>query len=343
MEKRRLASALLNPHEVKHPVRKGLLLGAGAAAIAGLSVTTWLHRSNHGGVEYKKPVKKAFRAINFMFTGMPKAHWWDHLVHHKYSDTYGEEDHKKWNETRPEGAPEAPVEAFRDPYSVRLESYPQVLFNTGGLHRKAWKKIMPFVLGLAEHDKQRGVPEGERQHWPEHFRRVDIEEADPTALRNKRPAVGLIALGVAETVAFGPAVSVPAMAVHVGALEVMGGYINAVAHTGRGKGFWHRVKVLAGREEPIPQDDGSLASDIMTGREGYFFGEPHHNYHHENPGDPYISGDTLLRDPGGFVIKRLVQAGLAETPGAVGASSEGPIALAGELPAPASTTTTAAS
>lgn len=136
---------------------------------------------------------------------------------------------------RPDGAPESPIEVWRDPYSVILESYPKVLFNTSGLHRRAKKAILPFIFKLDKFDKDNNITD--RRHWPKHIQRFDMEEADPNAIRNRFPYAGLVLKGTVETLLLGPKVSIPSVSVHIGALLLMGGDINSVNHTGQKKGF----------------------------------------------------------------------------------------------------------
>lgn len=77
---------LTNPWDLKHPTATGIALGATSAYAAGIVISGWLHRSTHGGVEYSIGTTKAWRAANLLLTGMPKADWVDHLVHHAYPD-----------------------------------------------------------------------------------------------------------------------------------------------------------------------------------------------------------------------------------------------------------------
>lgn len=307
---------VLNHRDVKHPAAKGVLLGAATAFAAGNVISGWLHRSTHGGVEYSERVKKVLRGANFMLTGMPKIDWVDHLAHHAYPDKYDQEAHESWNHSRPNGAPEAPKEAFRDPYSCELEGYPKVLFNTSGLHRKAKKAIVPWLRQLEQFDKDKGLDPNNRSHWPEPYRRVDMEEGDPSAIRNRFPIMGLVALGIGEAALGGIGVALPAMAIHVPAILGIGGDINAINHTGQARGFINRARVIAGLDRPIPDENGFFAANIMTGNEGLVVGEQHHKYHHDHPQDPFISGTTLLRDPPGWIINTLEKFGLASTPGA---------------------------
>jgi hypothetical protein len=316
MSEKSLANKLLNPRGIKHPIVKGVLLGAATAVPAGIVISGWLHRSTHGGVEYSERAKKVWRGANLVFTGMPKIDWVDHLAHHAFPDKYDQAAHEKWNKNRPQSAPLAPAEAFRDPYSVKLEGYMSVLFNTAGLHRKAKKQIVPFLHGLDAFDKSVGNDALDRSHWPEPYRRVDMKEADPKAFRNRYPYMGLVALGVGEAVAFGPAVAIPAVATHIGALFGMAGDINAINHTGQRKGFINRSRVLIGIDQPIPAANGSLAANLLVGNEGITEGEAHHEYHHENPQDPFLAGANLRRDPAGLIIKMLVRTGDAAVPGA---------------------------
>jgi hypothetical protein len=305
---------ILNPRGIKHPVAKGLLLGAGTAYAAGIVVSGWLHRSTHGGVEYGPKAKRAWRGANLMLTGMPKFDWADHLAHHAFPDRHDKKAQDAWNNYRPKGAPEAPDEAYRDPYSVVLEGYKRVLFNTSGLHRRAKKAIGPFLHSLNSFDQQTG--NADRKHWPAHFRRIDMDEGDPTAFRNRYPYLGLVALGIGEAVTLGPAVALPAMSVHLVGLLGMGGDINAVNHTGQTKGFMNRLRVLTGRDQPIPDENGEFAANLMPGFEALVMGEQHHQFHHQHPENPFIAGASLNRDPVGLVIKSLVALGQATTPGA---------------------------
>ncbi len=305
---------LLNPRGLRHPVAAGILLGGASAYAAGVMITTWLHRKTHGGVEYSEGTKKVMHGLNLTFTGMPFIDWTDHIVHHAYPDQENWEALNEWNDRRPEGAPEAPIEAFRDPYSVKLDGYKKVLFNTPGLHRRAKKTIVPFLLDLHAFDQESGLED--RQHWPAHFRNVDIEEADPEAFRNKYPYAGIVMKAAGITATLGPVVAAAEAATHVGAMFAMAGDINAVNHTGQKKGWINRLKVLAGKEEPVPDEKGEYAANILEGFEAVVLGEKRHKDHHDNPSNPYLAGDTLRRDPGGFIIRRLVKRGWASTPGA---------------------------
>lgn len=306
---------IANPHDLEHPALVGLAIGAVSAYAAGVVISGWLHRSTHGGVEYSEGTKKLWRGANWFLTGMPKAEWSDHLVHHAYPDREDHQAQDDWNANRPTGAPEAPIEAFRDPYSGIQEGYLTVLFNTSGLHRRAKKKIMPFLYGLHEFDQESGAQT--RDHWPTHLRRVDMEEANPQALRNKYPFAGLILKGTVETVLFGPAVSAVSIPTHIVSMLYMGGDINAVKHTGQKQGFRNRIRVLLGKDEPVPNSRGEFAADMNKGYEALVLGEPSHERHHNNPEDPYLVGNNnLLRDPVGFLISKLVKFNLATTPGA---------------------------
>ena len=316
MGPREAVERVLNPRETKHPYLEGAAIAAGTLTLAGFAISGWLHRPIHAGVKYKESVKRVFRKVNFFSTGMPQTDWVTHLPHHEYPDHYDEEAHLDWNENRPDGAPEAPVEAFRDPYSVVLEGYMRVKFNTSGLHRKAKKTILPWLHELNAYDKASGMED--REHWPKIYRHVDLDvEGDPQKIRNRAPYLGLIAVGAAIAATRSPKAALTWTAIHVPMLMNMGGFINAEAHTGQKKGFWNRTKVLLGIEQPVPDEKGEFAADILTGNEAVMFGEPRHQYHHEHPGNPYIAGDTLRRDPPGWLIKQLVRVGLAETPGGV--------------------------
>lgn len=309
---------LLNPKGLKHPYLTGIAIGAVSAYGAGIVISGWLHRSTHGGVEYSEVPKRAWRGANLMLTGMPKFDWVDHLAHHAYPDQEDTEAQAKWNESRPEGAPEAPIEAFRDPYSVVLEEradkmpgngYRKVMFNTSGLHRRAKKAIVPFLQELDRSDKEHGRET--REHWPKHFMNVDMEEGNPNAIRNKYPWAGLVALGALETVVFGPKVAAPAMATHIIAMLGMGGDINSINHTGQKSGVINRAKVLLGKEKPVPDEKGEYAADLLPGKEFIVLGEPRHKQHHDKPADPY-----LAKDPVSWIIRALTRLGLAKTPGA---------------------------
>ncbi len=314
---------LLNPRGLEHPYLTGVALGAITAYAAGITISGWLHRSTHGGVEYTEATKKAWRGANFMLTGMPKFDWTDHLAHHAFPDQENHLAMQEWNDNRPLGAPEAPIEAFRDPYSVILEEEPdklpgngyrKVLFNTSGLHRRAKKAIVPFLHKLDRSDKEHG--RDTREHWPEHFQNVDIEEGDPDAVRNKYPYAGLILKGAIETVFLGPKVAAPSMATHLIALVGMGGDINSINHTGQKSGVINRARVLLGLDKPVPDENGEYAADLLEGKEAILLAEPRHKQHHKNPKNPYLAGTKLRRDPVGKIIKGLTKLGLAKTPGA---------------------------
>lgn len=305
---------LTNPRNLKHPVATGVVIGAVGAYAAGVCITDWLHRSTHRGVEFGEGAKKFWRGANLVFTGMPKADWVDHIVHHAKPDQEDWDGLNDWNTNRPEGAPEAPIEAFRDPYSCALEGYSKVLFNTPGLHRRAKTAINPFLQKLQAFDEQNDI--NDRNHWPEHLRNVDMDEANPDAFRNKYPYAGLVALGGINAVLFGPLTAAVASGVHIGAMFGMAGDINAINHTGQKKGFWNRLKVLAGKEQPIPDEKGEYAADLAEGWESIVLGEKRHKYHHDNPQDPFISGESARRDLGGLVIKFMEKHGWASTPGA---------------------------
>jgi hypothetical protein len=135
MTERFIPDEIVNPRGLEHPVLVGAALGAVAAYAAGVNISTWLHRGTHGGVEFSDGAKKFWGTTNFFLTGMPKIDWADHLSHHEYNDRYDEEAHTSWNESRPEGTPEAPEEVFSDPYSPQREGggwrgYLKVFFNT---------------------------------------------------------------------------------------------------------------------------------------------------------------------------------------------------------------------
>jgi hypothetical protein len=305
---------LMNPHNLEHPILTGVAIGSTLAYGAGIVISAWLHRSTHGGVEYEEPAKKFWRGANFLLTGMPKKDWVDHLTHHEYSDRESIEDQQTWNESRPEDAPEAPIEIFRDPYSVVLNGYLKVLFNTSGLHSKARKAINPFLEELQKYDTANGLRD--REHWPKYLQRVDMEEANPEALRNKKPTVGIVAVHGSITLILGPAVAIPSAIAHVGPLLGMGGFVNAVNHTGQKKGFMNRVKTLLGKKDPVADENGYFAADIAQGCEFIVMGEPRHKQHHDNPQEPFLAGTKIRRDPPGAIIKLLVNRGLAKTPGA---------------------------
>ncbi len=304
---------ILNPRGFEHPVLTGVALGGVTAYAAGIVISGWLHRSTHGGVEYSDGTQKVWRGANWLLTGMPKADWVDHLVHHAYPDQENSIAQDSWNKQRPVGSPESPIEVWRDPYSVILEGYPKVLFNTSGLHRLAKKAILPFLFELDEFDKINNL--NDREHWPEHLVRFDIEEANPNAFRNKYPFLGLVLKGTVETALLGPSVSIPLISTHIIALIGMGGDINSINHTGQTKGFINRLKVIIGKEKPIPDEKGEYAADILTGFESVVIGEQRHKYHHDHPQEPYLSGKKLRRDPVGFLIDKLVKMNLAKTPG----------------------------
>lgn len=295
------------------------MLGAGVAYVAGLTISTYLHRSMHGGVEFKEPAKRVLRKVNWLTTGMAWIDWVDHLSHHAFPDRYDEKAHKDWNAGRPEGAPEAPAAVFRDPYSSKLEGYWKVHFNTPGLHRKAIKDMLPFVHKLNDFDKLNETQT--RDHWPEHLRRVDVDEGDPAALRNKYKSLGIVTTWGAVGAVAGPAVAIPGAAVHIGAMFNMAGFINAETHTGQEKGFKNRLNVMLGRKDPVPDERGEFAANLLEGHEWLVAGEPRHGDHHANPGNPYLVGRKLTEDPPGFIIHQMVRLGLAETPGAIDSGS----------------------
>ncbi len=268
---------IMNPRGLEHPVATGAALAVGTLALAGINISTYLHRVNHGGVVFDKRVQTAFEWANHFTTGMTLRDWWVHLTHHEHPDEYNELAHSVWNQSRPDGAPEAPIEAFRDPYSVKLEGFMRVKFLTPVLHGRARRKLVPWVLELAEYDKESGI--NNRDHWPKYLRNVDIEKAQPDRYTNKRSALGIAALGGAITAIKGPKVGLVWAGVHVGGLLMMGGMINADAHTGQKSGFVNRLKVLLGKEQPVPDEKGEYAANVLHGKEGLLFGEYHHQYH----------------------------------------------------------------
>lgn len=335
---------------LEHPVRSlaiGAAVGTAALGGAGINVSLWLHRVKHGGVILHEGAKRVFRKTNFFLTGMSNFDWNTHLAH-PHGDGEGEDNFVEmcdsWNAGRPEGAPEAGVAVFRNPYSVVFENeggittleqlrmanegedlgdilegglkngYRRVFSDTPSMHGKAKKVINPFVYALAEFDNRTGRTD--REHWPAHLRSIDIEEGNPKAIRNKYSWLGLVSLGVTEAAVLGAPATAVAMGIHVFGLLRIGGFINSPAHFGAGKGFRDRYAVWSGKKLPRFNENGDLATSILPRFSLLFMGENIHDQHHAHPEYPYLAGSKLRTEIPGWIIYQLQKHGWAITPGA---------------------------
>ena len=335
---------VLGYEDLARNIEIGAALGMASLAGAGLNVSLWLHRGEHGGVVYHEKVKKVLRVTNQITTGMTQSDWADHLVHHAYGDEENQAARDAWNATRPEGYPEAPIRVFRDPYSVILENeggvttkaqllaanagedlgelakgglatgYRRVFFGTSPMHRKSKIEINPFLQEMYALDQQHGVTT--RDHWPEHLRNVDMKEADPKAIRNKYSWLGIAALGTAEGVIFGAPTGITETSIHILGLFGIAGVINSHAHLAKGKGFIKRTKVWFGKELPELDEDNELATVILPKLTVLTMGEGNHLPHHKDAKYPYLAGSKFYKDIPGWIIYHLEKRGWAKTPGA---------------------------
>lgn len=282
---------------------ESLALTAGMTLTEGIVMSSYLHRANtHESVSFNPQAQLAAEVINWGLSGMTPLEWQVvHLTHHAFQDS--EPTEQQWK-TIQEHYPKAPIEAFRDPHSPILEGHLNVLTKNGAVYYpKAAKAILPYLRGLQ-------AERVERELWPPHLMRVNLEQSRFEHTLDKIPhgrLLGLVAVGGAIAAARGPKTAIATMACYIPSVLLLGGGVNMMGHTGQVENEIERIRVIMGKQQAIPDENGSYASNFFKWLSFFTAGEASHGDHHKNPGNPFISGENPLKDPTSAILKQLAK------------------------------------
>ena len=318
-------------------------MAAATAYTMAMTMSGLLHRGEtHGAVEYHPAVREVGKFATWMLSGMNPKEWeLVHRVHHAFTDR--EPNEEQWEDLQ-WLYPGSPKDVWQDGHSPIRTSHLHILGKNGPEYRKAANHIVPYVQDLEE----RAVP---REEWPPHLAMVDLSKnwMDRHLYDRKHAGVeGLTFFGA--TLMVGMAVKDHSVvqgientliieSIHIPAVLGVGGIVNAAGHLGTAKGFIPKMRVMLGKDAPVPNEasifdplkafagdeekleewfamspgqqyaaswgkDFRYASNFFEPVESIAVGEPDHGDHHAHPDEAFISSMTNpLRDPVGVMIR----------------------------------------